>query len=124
MAEEKDVPFFAAAKVESFTWKVKIPRPAANEYRFITFTGEFRYLTEKELDALQQETDPATQQRLTDRQLAERVLTGIVQLQGEAVANVRREPAVIAQVLDVDLVPATVFGTYVAVIRGWGAEKN
>lgn len=124
MADEKDVPFFTAAKVESFTWEVKIPRPAAGSYRFITFTGQFKYLQRAELDALQAEVDPATKRPLSDRQLCERVLTGIVQLQGESAPQVRTEADVIRQVLDVDCAPAAVFGTYMAVIRGWGAEKN
>jgi hypothetical protein len=117
MADKDEVPFFSAVKVETFTWKVKVPVPKDGGYVHAVFTGEFKYLTDEDVRALLAEG-------LSDRQMAQRVLTGIVQLQGEDKPNVRREPEVIDQVLAVDRAPASTFGTYMAVLRGLAAEGN
>lgn len=117
MNGDQDVPFFTAVKVEEFSWPVKVPVPKDGKFIHATFTARFKYLEREQLDALLKEG-------LTDRQLAEKVLVGIEQLQGEGTAQLRREAEVIRQVLDVDRAPSATFGTYMAVISGLALEKN
>lgn len=111
------VPFFTAVRVEEFTWKVRVPVPRDGKYVYATFDARFKYMSPAEADDLVKE-------HLTDRQLAERVLVGVILLQGESEPKLRTEPEVIAQVLDVDRAPQAVFGTFVAAINGLAQGKN
>ena len=118
--DNNEVPFFTAVKVDQFPWPVKVPVPSkteAGKYVYACFTGVFKYLDQAERDQL-------LASNLTDKELARKVLVGIEDLMGEDRKPVPSSPTLIEQVLSVDRAAPTVYGTYMAVMRGLAPTKN
>lgn len=118
--DNKDVPFFTAVQVDQFRWPVKVPVPSKAEpgkYVYACFTGVFKYLTQAERAELEMS-------KKTDFELAREVLVGVEDLLGEDKQTVPSSQALIDKVLTVDRAAPTVYGTYMAVMRGLAPEKN
>lgn len=116
---DKTIPFFVAAKPESFKWPVRVPVPGDGKYTFIEFTGVFKYLDDDGEAAF---LDPA--RKRTDKQFAAEVLLAVEGLTYEDGTAVASTPELTAQVLAVDRVAAVTVGTYLGARRGLAAEKN
>lgn len=114
-----NIPFFVAAKPESFKWPVKVPVPDDGKYAFIEFTGVFKYLDDAATDDLVD-----AKHGLTDKQIAAKVLLGVEGLKYADGTPVPSSPELVASVLDADRVAPVALGTYLAARRGLAAEKN
>lgn len=116
---DKTIPFFVAAKPESFKWPVRVPVPGDGKYTYIEFTGVFKYLDDAGEKAF---LDP--ERKLTDKQFAAEILLGVEGLSYADGTPVTSTPELVAQVLAVDRVAAVTVGTYLGARRGLAAEKN
>lgn len=120
---------FVLAQPETFEWPVKVPVPLsgadAGRYGHAVFIGLFPNRSEPELDEL---TAPGPDgQRLTDRQMAEKVLLGARDLRmpdGTVLNWEAFTPDQKAALLNGPRVAGAVAATFFMAVRGLAAEGN
>lgn len=121
--KKTDAPLFILAQPDTFTWPVKVRIPMNGTYGEAEFVATFPNLDEAALDELLASNENGAP-KLSDRELAERVLLGFepIELPDGSVVEFSDENKRL--LLGKGRVKSAVVGTFIAVSRGIAAEKN
>lgn len=119
-----EAPQFVLRQPVDFWWDVKVPVPHEGEYRFLRFEALFAALPQDELDRMRGIGLAQDDQRLTDEQIARRVLRGWRHVNDEQGQPLPFTADNVSRLLQWPLARTAVVATYLAATSGLAARKN
>lgn len=120
---KKDDVLFVMQQPDTFTWPVKVRVPLNGTYGEAKFNATFPNMDDDELKELLASNESGGP-RLTDREVAERVLLGFEPIEMPDGSRVEFSKESKARLLKMPRAATAVVGTFIAVSRGVAAEKN
>ena len=119
-----DLQFVLGSDPVEFTWTVRVPVPAADDYRFAKLPLNFIAVDQDALDRMQGRGLKKGEVPPTDMEICQGVVCGWPSMKNKAGEEVPFSAQSLAGLLKAPMVRAAIVATYLAAMSGMAARKN